>query len=77
MGDVSLEMIWKRLEQLQTGQDAIRAELKDVRAEIADLNETVRAFAKSQISMQRDISRLNDRVTILTAAIDEHPPTHP
>lgn len=69
MGDVSLEMIWKRL-------DDIQAELKAVRTEVADLNETVRAFAKSQISMQREISRLNDRVTILTAAIDEHPPTH-
>ena len=67
MGDISLDMIWKRLEEMQS-------ELKAVRAELSDLNDTVRAFAKSQVSMQREISRLNDRVTILTAAIDEHPP---
>ena len=69
MGDVGLGMIGKRLEDIQT-------ELKAMHGEMSDLNDTVRAFAKSQISMRREISRLNDRVTILTAAIDEHPPTH-
>ena len=69
MDNIDLGMIWKRLDEIQT-------ELKAVHSEVADLNDTVRAFAKSQIAMQREISRLNDRVTILTAAIDEHPPTH-
>jgi hypothetical protein len=27
MGDVSLDMIWKRLEEMQAGQEAIRVEL--------------------------------------------------
>jgi chromosome segregation ATPase len=69
MGDVSLDMIWKRLERIETGQEAIRGEL-------ATLNESMRSLAKSQVSMQRDISRLNDRVTVLTVAVDEHPPAH-
>ena len=69
MGEISLEMVWKRLEEMQ-------ADLKAVRIDVADLKDTVRSFAKSNLSMQREISRLNDRVTILTAAIDEHPPSH-
>lgn len=69
MGEISLEMIWKRLEDLHAGQEAMRGDL-------AELKDTVRSFAKTNLSMQREISRLNDRVTILTAAIDEHPPSH-
>jgi septal ring factor EnvC (AmiA/AmiB activator) len=69
MGEISLEMIWKRLEDLHTGQEAIRSDL-------AELRDTVRSFAKTNLSMQREISRLNDRVAILTAAIDDHPPDH-
>jgi prefoldin subunit 5 len=69
MVEVSLEMVLKRVEDVLAGQDAIRAEL-------ASLNETVRSLARSQVTMQRDIATLKDRVTILTAAVDEHPPAH-
>jgi hypothetical protein len=31
---------------------------------------------RSMAAMQRDITSLKDRVVILTAAIDEHPPAH-
>ena len=69
MGDVSLEMIWKRLEEIQT-------DLKGLRADVADLKDTVRSLAKSNVSIQREISRLNDRVNILTVAVDDNPPAH-
>ncbi len=71
MGDnnVDLKLVLKRVEEGLAGQEAIRAEL-------ASLNETVRSLARSQVAMQRDITTLKDRITILTAAVDEHPPAH-
>lgn len=70
MGEnIDLQLLLKRLDSVLTGQDAMRAEL-------ATLNETVRAIARSQVSMQRDLKALNDRVTVLTVAVDEHPPAH-
>jgi len=69
MGDISLEMIWKRLEDLQ-------ADIRAVRDELAILNETVRSLARSNVTIQRDLKTLKDHVNILSAAVDEHPPTH-
>jgi hypothetical protein len=70
MGEnVDLQLVLKRVDAVLTGQDAIRAEL-------ASLNETVRTLARSQVTMQRDIATLKDRVIILTAAIDDNPPAH-
>jgi hypothetical protein len=67
--NVDLQLVLKRVDAVLAGQDAIRAEL-------ASLNETVRSLARSQVSMQRDIATLKDRVIVLTAAVDEHPPAH-
>jgi hypothetical protein len=69
MGDVSLDMVWKRLEEIQT-------DLKAVRADVADLKETARVLAKTNVIIQRDLSTLKDRVTVLTVAFDEQPPAH-
>jgi hypothetical protein len=66
---VDLQLLLKRVDAVLSGQDAIRAEL-------AALNETVRSLARSQVSMQRDIHTLKDRVTVLSVAVDEHPPAH-
>lgn len=70
MGEISLEMIWKRLEEMQ-------ADLKAVRADVADLKETARALAKADVVIQRDLSSLKDRVRILTVAFADEPPAHP
>jgi hypothetical protein len=67
--NVDLQLVLKRVDTVLSRQDGILAEL-------ATLNETVRAMARSQVTMQRDIATLKDRVVILTAAIDEHPPAH-
>jgi hypothetical protein len=69
MGEVSLDMVWKRLEEMQ-------ADLKAVRADVADLKETARVLAKADVAIQRDLSILKDRVTILTVAFGEQPPAH-
>ena len=70
MGEnIDLQLVLKRVDAVLTGQEAIRAEL-------SSLNETVRTLARSQVTMQRDIATLKDRVIVLTAAIDEHPPAH-
>ena len=76
MGDVSLDMIWKRL-------DDIQGELKAMRDEQGRTNENITAMARTLVgiqreirSLQRDISGLKDRVTVLSVAVDEHPPSH-
>jgi hypothetical protein len=69
MGEVNLEIVLKRVEDVLAGQDAIRAEL-------AALNETVRSLARSNVSIQRDVAALKDRMNILAVAVDEHPPAH-
>jgi hypothetical protein len=76
MGEISLDMIWKRLEELH-------GEVVAVRQEQARTNESVAAIARTLVSVQRDIrsiqrdiSGLKDRVTVLTIAVDDHPPAH-
>jgi septal ring factor EnvC (AmiA/AmiB activator) len=76
MGEISLEMVWKRLEEMQ-------ADIKSVREELGRTNDNITSIARTQVSMQRDIrtiqrdlADLKDRVTVLTVAVDEHPPTH-
>lgn len=63
--------------------DELKAELAAVRAELERTNDNVVAIARTQVSMQRDIrsiqrdlADLKDRVTVLTVAVDEHPPAH-
>ena len=67
--NVDLQLVLKRVDAVLAGQDAMRAEL-------ASLDQTMRSLARSQIAMQRDIASLKDRVIVLTAAVDEHPPAH-
>ena len=80
MAEISNELIYKLMLDIQSEQKAMRADMQAgddaIRAELATLNETVRALAKSNVSIQRDISTLKDRVTILTVAVDEGPHTH-
>jgi hypothetical protein len=77
MGEISLELIYKRLEEMQP-------DIHGVREELGRTNENVAAIARTQVSMQRDIraiqsdlADLKDRVTVLTVAVDEHPPPTP
>jgi septal ring factor EnvC (AmiA/AmiB activator) len=76
MGEISLEMIWKRLEEMQ-------ADIRAVRDEQARTNENVMAIARTLVTVQRDLrivqrdlAKLSDRVTVLTVAVDDHPPAH-
>jgi hypothetical protein len=62
--------------EIQREQNALHAGQEAIRDELASLNDTVRAMARSQVTIQRDIASLKDRVIILTAAVDEHPSTH-
>jgi len=65
MGDVSLDMIWKRLEDLHAGQEVMRTEL-------AAVSETVRAGTATLVGIQREARSLNDRFTVLIGAVDDH-----
>ena len=80
MGEVTLDLIYR---QMKTGQDELKSELAGVRTELAELKETVQSLARSDVTIQRsmaamhrDLTALKDRVVILTAAIDDHPPMH-
>lgn len=77
VGEISLDMIWKRLEDIQ-------ADMLDVPNELGSTNENVAAIARSQVTMQRDIriihrdlGELKDPVTVLTVAVDDHPTSNP
>jgi predicted RNase H-like nuclease (RuvC/YqgF family) len=72
MGDISLEMIWKRLEELQAGQAALHADLRDVRSELAILNDKVEGMAQTIIGIRRDVRSLQSEVATLSTAVDGH-----
>ena len=65
MGDVSLDMIWKRLEELQSGQASVARQIEA-------LDHKVGAVAQTLLGVQRDIRRLSDTVVTLGIAVDEH-----
>jgi hypothetical protein len=76
MGEVSLEMIWKRLDELQAGQAAIRAGVEALRAETGQkmgaLAQTLVGVQRDIRGMQRDVRQLDDRVATLGIAMDAH-----
>jgi hypothetical protein len=65
MGDVSLDMIWKRLEELHTGQGTIAQK-------IDALDHKVGSLAQNLLGVQRDLRRLSDTVETLATVVDEH-----
>jgi hypothetical protein len=69
MGEVTLEMLQKLLLDMQ-------AEIQAVRVELATLNESVRALARADVAIRRDLREVKDRVVILTAAFGDEPPLH-
>ena len=65
MVDVSLDMIWKRLEDLQSGQATILQRLDS-------LDHKVGSLAQTLLGVQRDVRRLSDTVETLATVVDEH-----
>jgi len=72
MGDVSLEMIWKRLEEMQAAQAALYAEVREVRAEQTRTNEKLDAQSTTLVSIRRDLHRMQSEVATLLSAVDDH-----
>jgi hypothetical protein len=64
------------LKQLAMLREDMQAGFGAIHAELATLNESVRSLSRSNVTIQRDLTQLKDRVIILTTAIDEHPPSH-
>ena len=70
MGDnVDLQLVLKRV-------DDVLAEVKAMRGELVTLNESVRALARADVGIRRDLREVKDRVVILTAAFGDEPPLH-
>jgi len=64
------------LKQLALLREDMQAGFAAIHGELATLNESVRSLSRSNVTIQRDLAQLKDRVVILTTAIDEHPPSH-
>lgn len=80
MGEVTLELIYR---QMQAGHDELKAELAAVREEQARTNAAFAAMARTLVNVQRDIrivqrelSDLKDRVTVLTVASADNDQPH-
>jgi len=83
MAEVTNELIYKLMLDIQAEQKATRADMQAMQAgqeairdELATLNDTARALAKSNVSIRREISELKDRMTILSVAVEDGPHTH-
>lgn len=76
MVEVSNELIYTLMLEIQREVAATHADQQAIRDELANLNDTVRSLARSNVSIKRDVATLRDSVTILTVAVDEHPPAH-
>jgi predicted nucleic acid-binding Zn-ribbon protein len=79
MVEVSNELIYTLMLEIQREQNAFQAGQEAIRDELSNLNDSMRAMARSQVAMQRDLKALNDRVTALTVASagdDGDPRTH-
>jgi len=76
MIEVTNELIYTLMLEIQREQNALHAGQEAIRDELAGLNDTVRAMARSQVAMQRDLKTLNDGVSFLTIAAsdDDRPP---
>ena len=72
MGEISLDMIWKRLDEMQADQKATRADNAAVRGELAAINEKMGGMATTLVGIQRDIRGLQGTVATLGVAVDEH-----
>lgn len=65
MVEVSLEMVLKRVEDVLSGQDAMRAELRA-------LTEKVEGMAQTLVGVRRDVRALQNEMATLGVAIDGH-----
>ena len=65
MGEISLDMIWKRLEEMQ-------ADLKATRTDLAGVNEKLGGIATTLVGVQRDVRSLQGTVATLGVAVDDH-----
>jgi len=70
MGDVDLAMIWKRLEEVQAGQAALFAEVREFRAETG---QKVGGIATTLVGIQRDVRSLHWRAAKLAAIVTIRP----
>jgi septal ring factor EnvC (AmiA/AmiB activator) len=72
MGDVSLEMIWRRLDDIQVELKAVHVEQTATRQEISHLNKKVDGQASTLVGIRREMRELRNDVGMLLAAVDDH-----
>jgi hypothetical protein len=64
------------LKQLALLREEMQAGFANIHAELVTLNESVRALARADVAIRRDLRDVKDRVVILTAAFGDEPPLH-
>jgi hypothetical protein len=72
MGEISLDMIWKRLEEMQADLKATRTDIAGVRTDLAAVNEKMGGMATTLVGVQRDVRSLQGTVATLGVAVDDH-----
>jgi hypothetical protein len=65
MGEISLDMVWKRLEEMQ-------ADLKAARIDLSGINEKLGGIATTLVGVQRNVRSLQGTVATLGVAVDDH-----
>jgi septal ring factor EnvC (AmiA/AmiB activator) len=88
MGEIALEMIWKRLDEMQAGIKGVHEQQTATRQDLAHLNKKVDGQASTLVGIRRELRELRNDVGMLLAAVDDHsrrltalekgeqPPTH-
>lgn len=72
MGEVSLDMIWKRLEEVQAGQRATGVKIGTLAEYMVSMRKRIDDIAQEIGEMRIDVRNLRADVRTVAIAVDQH-----
>jgi peptidoglycan hydrolase CwlO-like protein len=72
MVEITNELIFQVLKEVQSGQTALRAEVTELRGEVSVINRKLGVVAENLNSMRQDLHKLQNDVQVIALAVDEH-----
>ena len=72
MAEISNELIYKLMLEIQAEQKAMRADIAAVRQEQTRTNEKLDAQSTTLVGIRRDLHRMQSEVATLLSAVDDH-----
>ena len=72
MTEITNELIYEVLKQVQGGQTALRGEVTELRGEISVINRKFGVVAENLNSMRQDLHKLQNDLSVVALAVDEH-----